>query len=47
MFLVDFMHEVELGVWRALFLHLLWILDTIAGATDILDFRLVPTPILK
>ncbi|KIJ90122.1 hypothetical protein K443DRAFT_15498 [Laccaria amethystina LaAM-08-1] len=43
-FHVDFMHEVELGVWRALFLHLLRILDTVAGATDILDFRFCATP---
>jgi hypothetical protein len=30
MLLVDLMHEFELGVWRALFIHLLRMLD----ATD-------------
>ena len=28
MLVVDFMHEVELGVWKALFTHLVHILDT-------------------
>jgi len=27
MLVVDFMHEVELGVWKALFTHLVCILD--------------------
>ena len=27
MLVVDLMHEVELGVWRTLFIHLLHILD--------------------
>jgi len=27
MLVVDFMHEVELGVWKALFTHLIRILD--------------------
>lgn len=27
MFVVDLMHEVELGVWRSLFIHLLRILQ--------------------
>lgn len=27
MFVVDLMHEVELGVWRALFIHLMRILQ--------------------
>ena len=26
MLIVDFMHEFELGVWKALFVHLIWIL---------------------
>jgi hypothetical protein len=26
-FVVDLMHEVELGIWKALFIHLLHILD--------------------
>jgi hypothetical protein len=29
MFLIDLMHEVELGVWRALFVHLLRILESV------------------
>jgi hypothetical protein len=29
MFLVDLMHEVELGIWRALFTHLLRILNAV------------------
>jgi hypothetical protein len=27
MVVVDLLHEVELGVWKAIFIHLLWILD--------------------
>ena len=27
MLVVDLMHEVELGVWKAMFIHLLWLLD--------------------
>ncbi|KAF9473559.1 hypothetical protein BDN70DRAFT_761574, partial [Pholiota conissans] len=46
-FLVDFMHEIELGVWKNLFLHLLRILDCIknAAATYTMDqrFREVPS----
>jgi hypothetical protein len=38
-FLVDFMHEVELGVWKGLFIHLLRILETIVGGTSTLDMR--------
>jgi hypothetical protein len=41
MFHVDLMHEVELGVWRSLFIHLLRILECIVGATDELNKRLV------
>jgi hypothetical protein len=29
MFVVDLMHEFELGVWRALFIHLLQILEAV------------------
>jgi len=29
MLLVDLMHEFELGVWRALFIHLLRILNSV------------------
>jgi hypothetical protein len=28
MFVVDLMHEVELGTWRSLFIHLLRILES-------------------
>ena len=31
-FPVDLMHELELGVWRALFIHLLRILDSYGSA---------------
>jgi hypothetical protein len=27
MFVVDLMHEVELGVWKAVFIHMLRLLD--------------------
>ena len=39
MWTVDLMHEVELGIWRSLFIHLLRILECIVGATDELDQR--------
>ncbi|KJA26033.1 hypothetical protein HYPSUDRAFT_105527, partial [Hypholoma sublateritium FD-334 SS-4] len=44
-FLVDFLHEFELGVWKKVFIHLLRILQSIDGATNTLDsrFRAVPT----
>ena len=29
MLLPDLMHEFELGVWRAVFIHLLWILQSV------------------
>lgn len=38
-FVVDFMHEVELGTWKSLFLHLLRMLDTMDGALNKLDSR--------
>lgn len=40
-FVPDFMHEIELGVWKNLFLHLLRILDCIEGGVNTLDWRLV------
>ncbi|EGO23151.1 hypothetical protein SERLADRAFT_371382 [Serpula lacrymans var. lacrymans S7.9] len=46
MFVVNFMHEVELGVWRSLFVHVLWILDTVnGGLLDRMDlrYRQIPT----
>jgi len=42
MFLVDIMHEFELGVWRALFIHLLRILDSVSPTLlNELDHRYV------
>ena len=38
-FLVDFMHEFELGVWKKIFIHLLRILECIPGATNLLNCR--------
>jgi len=32
MLVVDFMHEVELGVWKSLFTHLIRLLHAIDGA---------------
>jgi hypothetical protein len=40
-FLVDFMHEIELGVWRSLFVHLLRILECGIGLINKLDSRFV------
>lgn len=31
MLVVDLLHEFELGVWKAVFIHLLRILDTLKG----------------
>ncbi|KJA25469.1 hypothetical protein HYPSUDRAFT_94104, partial [Hypholoma sublateritium FD-334 SS-4] len=44
-FLVDFMHEFELGVWKKVFIHLLRMLECVPGATNELDrrFRSIPT----
>lgn len=42
MFVVDLLHEVELGVWRSLFIHLLRILECISPTlTHKLDERFV------
>jgi hypothetical protein len=40
-FVVDLMHEVELGIWKALFIHLLRILQVDGGdaVLDELDHR--------
>ena len=38
-FLVDFMHEIELGIWKKIFIHLLRNLDCIDGAVNTLDQR--------
>ena len=35
MLVVDFMHEVELGVWKALFTHLIRILDATASLHEL------------
>ena len=48
MLVVDLMHEFQLGVWKALFIHLLHILssaqvgDTLVNELD-RHFRMVPT----
>lgn len=40
MFLVDLMHEVELGVWKALLIHLLRILQSLDDQLlNELDYR--------
>jgi hypothetical protein len=40
MFVVDLMHEVELGTWRSLFIHLLRLLEaTGPNVTHELDRR--------
>jgi hypothetical protein len=31
MLVVDLLHEVELGVWKAMFIHLLRLLDSVDG----------------
>lgn len=31
MMLPDLMHEVEIGIWKALFIHLLRILESVDG----------------
>lgn len=42
MFVVDIMHEFELGVWKALFIHLLRMLEAVDKTLiDELDRRLV------
>jgi hypothetical protein len=46
MFVVDLMHEFELGVWRALFIHLLRILQAADKALiHELDSRYVDQPV--
>ena len=46
-FIIDLLHEFELGVWKALFIHLLRILDSVSPAllTE-LDHRYVLPSIL-
>jgi len=44
MLVVDFMHECELGTWKALFIHLIRLLHAIPGGEHLvvtLDGRLV------
>ena len=38
-FLVDFMHEFELGVWKKVFIHLLRMLECVPGGINKLDQR--------
>ena len=48
MLVIDLMHEFELGVWKALFIHLICILsatevgDTLVNELDC-HYRMVPT----
>jgi hypothetical protein len=45
MLVVDLLHEFELGVWKALFIHLLRILNTVdKSLIDELDRRYVILP---
>jgi hypothetical protein len=37
MLVVDLLHEFELGVWKAIFTHLLRILYTVSPIGDIVD----------
>ena len=40
MFVVDLMHEFELGVWKSLFIHLLRMLNAVdASLHNELDYR--------
>jgi hypothetical protein len=42
MLVIDLMHEFELGVWKALFIHLLWILEAVdKSKVNELDCRCV------
>ena len=42
MLVVDLLHEFELGVWKAIFIHLLCILDSLKdGKLHELDHRCV------
>lgn len=38
-FVVDLLHEIEIGVWRSLFIHLLRILHCKDGLINELDRR--------
>lgn len=42
MLVVDLMHEVELGVWKDIFIHLLRILDGLNKAQELDQRRVVP-----
>lgn len=42
MLAVDILHEVEIGVWKSMFIHLLRLLEAVGvGKTDVLDSRYV------
>ena len=48
MFVVDLMHEVELGVWKAVFIHMLRLLDCQNESLKYeLDRRQVPVDLLQ
>ena len=40
MLVVDLLHEFELGVWKALFTHLIWLLYAASNGTDKLVIEL-------
>ena len=33
MFMVDLMHEFELGIWKAVFMHCIWLLTGLESGT--------------
>jgi hypothetical protein len=35
MLVIDFMHECELGTWKGLFTHLIWLLYALPGGTQL------------
>jgi hypothetical protein len=35
MLVVDFMHECELGTWKSLFTHLIWLLYALPTGTQL------------
>lgn len=41
MLVVDFLHEFELGTWKAVFTHLIRILHVVTGGVAELDARYV------
>jgi hypothetical protein len=48
MLVVDLLHEFELGVWKAIFIHLLRVLDSLKGnkLRELDRRKVIPTPML-